>query len=84
MNAPSVHQYAMRDPLLFGDYRNMINTAEPRYYEDLLDYEAIYFLFQEVHVSGFRFCLRHAVLHFVFLSANLESAWQAAPRLPGF
>lgn len=51
MNAPSVHQYAMRDPLLFGDYRNMINTDEPRYYEDLLDYEAIYFLFQEVHVS---------------------------------
>lgn len=44
----SIHEYALRDPLLFGDYRNMINENEPRFYEDLLDYEAIYFLFQEV------------------------------------
>lgn len=44
----SIHEYTLRDPLLFGDYRNMINENEPRFYEDLLDYEAIYFLFQEV------------------------------------
>ncbi|ETN61879.1 dynein heavy chain 10, axonemal [Anopheles darlingi] len=44
----SVAQYALRDPLLFGDYRNAVNPAEERYYEDLLDYEAIYFLFQEI------------------------------------
>lgn len=44
----AIHRYALRDPLLFGDYRNMINKSETRYYEDLLDYEAIYFLFQEV------------------------------------
>lgn len=43
-----IHEYALRDPLLFGDYRNAVNENEPRYYEDLLDYEAIYFLFQEV------------------------------------
>lgn len=43
-----IDQYALRDPLLFGDYRNMINKNETRYYEDLLDYEAIYFLFEEV------------------------------------
>lgn len=41
-------EYALRDPLLFGDYRNTCNPSEPRYYEDLLDYEAIFFLFQEV------------------------------------
>ncbi|XP_045466201.1 dynein axonemal heavy chain 10 [Harmonia axyridis] len=44
-----VTEYAMRDPLLFGDYRNAVNEDEPRCYEDLLDYEAIYFLFQEIH-----------------------------------
>lgn len=38
----------LRDPLLFGDYRNALDEEEIRYYEDLLDYEAVYFLFQEV------------------------------------
>lgn len=42
------HEYIMRDPLLFGDYRNAMNEDEPRYYEDLLDYDAIYFLLQEI------------------------------------
>lgn len=41
-------EYVMRDPLLFGDYRNAVNEDEVRYYEDLLDYEAVYFLFQEI------------------------------------
>ncbi|KAF2892470.1 hypothetical protein ILUMI_13689 [Ignelater luminosus] len=41
-------EYVMRDPLLYGDYRNAANEEEVRYYEDLLDYEAIYFLFQEI------------------------------------
>lgn len=56
----SIHEYALRDPLLFGDYRNMINENEPRFYEDLLDYEAIYFLFQEVLM------ISHSILHFRF------------------
>ncbi|XP_056647538.1 dynein axonemal heavy chain 10 [Diorhabda sublineata] len=43
-----VTEYAMRDPILFGDYRNASNETEPRLYEDLLDYEAIYSLFQEL------------------------------------
>ncbi|KAK9891062.1 hypothetical protein WA026_013388 [Henosepilachna vigintioctopunctata] len=43
-----VMEYSMRDPLLFGDYRNAISEDDPRCYEDLLDYEAIYFLFQEI------------------------------------
>jgi dynein heavy chain, axonemal len=40
-------EHVLRDPLLFGDYRNAINE-EPRFYEDLLDYDAVYFLFQEI------------------------------------
>lgn len=60
----SIHEYALRDPLLFGDYRNMINENEPRFYEDLLDYEAIYFLFQEVlMISAFY----SSLLVFLFL-----------------
>ncbi|XP_041985040.1 dynein axonemal heavy chain 10 [Aricia agestis] len=44
----SLEEYVLRDPLLFGDYRNALEEEEIRYYEDLLDYEAIYFLFQEI------------------------------------
>lgn len=69
----SFREYVLRDPLLYGDYRNAIgNAREPRVYEDLLDYEAIYFLFQEIldeHNGGnqssnlclvlFEYCLEH-------------------------
>ncbi|KAJ8963302.1 hypothetical protein NQ318_018771 [Aromia moschata] len=41
-------EYVTRDPILFGDYRNATNEGEGRFYEDLLDYNAIYFLFQEI------------------------------------
>ncbi|KAJ6635868.1 Dynein axonemal heavy chain 10 [Pseudolycoriella hygida] len=44
----SLCDYTLRNPLLFGDYRNAVNESEPRFYEDLLDYEAILFLFQEI------------------------------------
>lgn len=47
-NQPTNYEYIMRDPLIFGDYRNACNEEEPRYYEDMLDYDAIYFLFQEI------------------------------------
>ncbi|EFN79036.1 Dynein heavy chain 10, axonemal [Harpegnathos saltator] len=40
-----VIQYSLRDPMLYGDFRN---EDEPRFYEDLLDYEAVYSLFLEV------------------------------------
>ncbi|KAJ2948630.1 hypothetical protein O0L34_g7885 [Tuta absoluta] len=46
--ALTTEEYVMRDPLLFGDYRNALDEEEIRYYEDLLDYEAVYFLFQEI------------------------------------
>ncbi|KAG7199558.1 hypothetical protein KM043_014169 [Ampulex compressa] len=45
---PEVVEYSLRDPLLFGDFRNACSEDEPRYYEDLLDYEAVYNLFQEI------------------------------------
>lgn len=40
--------YAMREPVLFGDYRNALEESEPRLYEDLQDYEATKALFTEV------------------------------------
>ncbi|XP_011874224.1 PREDICTED: dynein heavy chain 10, axonemal [Vollenhovia emeryi] len=45
---PEVIQYSLRDPILYGDYRNACNEDEPRFYEDLLDYEAVYSLFLEI------------------------------------
>lgn len=36
----------LRDPILFGDYRNALSEIEPRVYEDMQDYEASKALFQ--------------------------------------
>lgn len=44
----SLLDHVMRDPCLFGDFRNATNNTESRLYEDLLDYEAVYYLFNEV------------------------------------
>jgi len=43
-------EYILRDPMLYGDFRNACNEGEPRFYEDLLDYEAVYNLFLEVRL----------------------------------
>lgn len=46
---PNLLGRVMRDPLLFGDYRNACAGGdEIRLYEDLLDYDAVFFLFQEI------------------------------------
>lgn len=46
---PSHVEYVLRDPLLFGDCRNAINAnGQARIYEDLVDYESVFYLFQEV------------------------------------
>ncbi|XP_020287480.1 dynein heavy chain 10, axonemal isoform X2 [Pseudomyrmex gracilis] len=45
---PEITQYSLRDPLLYGDFRNALSEDEPRFYEDLLDYEAVYSLFLEI------------------------------------
>ncbi|XP_069475795.1 dynein axonemal heavy chain 10 [Ambystoma mexicanum] len=47
-NFKSDLEYAMRDPILFGDYRTAMNEGEPRIYEDIQDYEAAKALFQEI------------------------------------
>uniref|UniRef100_A0A1I8PAD1 Dynein-1, subspecies f n=1 Tax=Stomoxys calcitrans TaxID=35570 RepID=A0A1I8PAD1_STOCA len=44
----SLAKFVMRDPMLFGDFRNAVSESEPRFYEDLLDYEAVYALFDEI------------------------------------
>ncbi|XP_043489632.1 dynein axonemal heavy chain 10 [Polistes fuscatus] len=46
---PALIEYTLRDPLLFGDFRNACYEDEPRYYEDLLDYEAVYNLLLEIY-----------------------------------
>ncbi|KAG9351776.1 hypothetical protein JZ751_023027 [Albula glossodonta] len=45
---PEDLEYAVRDPILFGDYRNALVESEPRVYEDIQDYEASCALFQEL------------------------------------
>ncbi|KAI5707535.1 hypothetical protein M8J77_004618 [Diaphorina citri] len=47
-NFPQDVNVVMRDPLLFGDFRNALKETEPRYYEDLLDYSAVGHLFTEI------------------------------------
>ena len=41
-------EYALKDPLLFGDYRTALNPDVPRLYEDIQDYEAVKAIFDEV------------------------------------
>ncbi|KAG8456021.1 hypothetical protein GDO86_001999 [Hymenochirus boettgeri] len=41
-------EHAMRDPILFGDYRAAMQEGEPRVYEDIQDYDAAKALFQEI------------------------------------
>jgi dynein heavy chain len=59
---PEDQEFIMRDPLLFGDYSNAMNEGRSRIYEDLLDYDAIYYLFQEVGVLDE---ISHACLKFL-------------------
>lgn len=39
--------YALKNPILFGDYRTAMDEDAPRVYEDILDYDAAKALFQE-------------------------------------
>ncbi|KAM6051570.1 dynein axonemal heavy chain 10-like [Theristicus caerulescens] len=41
-------EQAMRDPILFGDFRMALSEGEPRVYEDIQDYDAAKALFQEI------------------------------------
>lgn len=44
-------EQAMRDPILFGDFRMALSEGEPRIYEDIQDYDAAKALFQVVCIS---------------------------------
>lgn len=44
-------EQAMRDPILFGDFRMALSEGEPRIYEDIQDYDAAKALFQVVCFS---------------------------------
>lgn len=51
MYFPAQLEYVLRTPLLFGDCRNAINASnQERIYEDLIDYESVFYLFQEVSI----------------------------------
>uniref|UniRef100_A0A8C6ZHZ5 Dynein axonemal heavy chain 10 n=1 Tax=Nothoprocta perdicaria TaxID=30464 RepID=A0A8C6ZHZ5_NOTPE len=47
-NFPDDLEQAMRDPILFGDFRMALSEGEPRIYEDIQDYDAAKALFQEI------------------------------------
>jgi len=50
---PLQMEYVLRDPLLFGDCRNAISSNNQiRIYEDLIDYDSVFYLFQEVSISN--------------------------------
>lgn len=56
---PMQIEYVLRDPLLFGDCRNAINANnQKRIYEDLIDYDSAFYLFQEVSIiNNFQFSI---------------------------
>ncbi|GLH10278.1 AGAP001660-PA-like protein, partial [Gryllus bimaculatus] len=45
---PQWSDSVLREPLLFGDFRNVLNAPKQRQYEDLLDYDAVYALVREI------------------------------------
>lgn len=49
---PEQVEYILRDPLLFGDCRNAVSANDQtRIYEDLIDYDSVFYLFQEVSIK---------------------------------
>lgn len=54
-------QVALRDPLLYGDYRTALFPEQPRVYEDIQDYDAAKGLFEEVHISALNFPIHNSL-----------------------
>lgn len=52
-------EIAMKDPILFGDYRCALSETEPRVYEDIQDYDASKALFQVLWVINSHRILKH-------------------------
>ncbi|EDO35852.1 predicted protein [Nematostella vectensis] len=59
---------AMRDPCLFGDYRNTL-TEDPRLYEDVVDYDATKAIFEEILEE---YNMDHAPMNLVLFDDALE------------
>lgn len=55
-------EQAMRDPILFGDFRMALNEGEPRIYEDIQAYDVAKNLFQVVCFS-LELCVIFVSLH---------------------
>ena len=55
-------QAALRDPLLYGDYRTALQPDQPRVYEDIQDYEAAKGLFDEVYT-----CTCSTIIHVLYV-----------------
>ena len=53
---PDHSTIALRDPILYGDYRNTL-LEQPRLYEDLVDYDAAKAMFEEVPLCQILSCL---------------------------
>lgn len=66
---------ALRDPLLFGDYRTALNPEVPRIYEDIQDYDAAKGLFEEVFNLVIHRTLL-TIIHWLFLTNfSIWSNW---------
>lgn len=65
----TLRDYVLRDPLVFGDFRNFTNESEPRNYEDLVDYAAVFSLFTEILVE---YCERRVKMTLVLFEDCLE------------
>ncbi|XP_054248884.1 dynein axonemal heavy chain 10 [Indicator indicator] len=62
-------EQAMREPILFGDFRTALSEDEPRIYEDIQDYDAAKAVFQEILEEYNEF---HTKMNLVLFNDALE------------
>ena len=61
-------EVALRDPILYGDYRNVM-TEEPRLYEDIVDYNASKAIFEEVSIYFIGRILASYIYEYTYLNS---------------
>ncbi|CAF1082209.1 unnamed protein product [Didymodactylos carnosus] len=61
--------YLMRTPILFGDFRNVLQEGEAKIYEDLQDYQAVKAVFEEIIIE---YNEQHDKLEIVLFNDALE------------
>ncbi|KAJ7569126.1 hypothetical protein O6H91_01G062100 [Diphasiastrum complanatum] len=64
-----LEEYVTQDPILFGDYRHMLNVVEVRLYEDLGDFTIVKHLFEEILDE---YCLINKNMNLVMFNDALE------------